>query len=102
MLQLAGLSLAPLWRLLEVPIRWVGDGEVEPELVRPLEYLELAFFALVLGLVAVTVWDAASKRVRDHERRARQEQWRHQLEARRHRLRFASGRQGDGHLDPGQ
>jgi hypothetical protein len=91
MVQLAGVSLDRLWRLLDLPIRWLGDGSVEPELERPLEYLELAFFALVLGLIVVTLWDLTSKHVREHERRALQEQWRSQLEARRHRLKFVSG-----------
>src|SRR5262249_33106038 len=36
-------ALAPLWPLLYVPIRWISDGAVEPELERPLEYLELVF-----------------------------------------------------------
>ena len=100
MVQLAGASLDPLWRLLNVPIRWISDGTVEPELERPLEYLELVFFGLVLGLVVVTVWDATSKRVREQERRALQEQWRRRLKARRHRLRFVSGGHNDGHLGP--
>jgi hypothetical protein len=100
MVQLTGVSLDLLWRLLDVPIRWLGDGSVEPELERPLEYLELAFFALVLGLIVVTVWDLTSKRVHEHEQRALQEQWRSQLEARRHRLKFASAAQKDDRLGP--
>ncbi len=100
MVQLAGAFLDPLWRLLNVPIRWISDGTVEPELERPLEYLELVFFGLVLGLIVVTVWDASSKRVREQERRALQEQWRRRLKARRHQLRFASEGRNDGHLGP--
>lgn len=99
MVQLAGVSLEPLWRLLGVPIRWLGDGSVEPELERPLEYLELAFFALVLALIVLTVWDLTGKRVREHEQRALQEQWRSQLEARR-RLKFASAAEKDDRLGP--
>jgi len=100
MVQFTGASLDPLWRLLAVPIRWVSDGTIEPELERPLEYLELAFFALVLGLIVVTVWDTTSKHVREQKRHALQEQWRLQLKARRHRLKFASERHHDGRLGP--
>jgi len=95
MASLLDASLDPLWHLLYVPIRWISDGAVEPELERPLEYLELVFLALVVALTVDTLWDAARKRAREHERRAGQAQWR-QLQGRKRRLTFApKGHEGE-------
>jgi len=95
MASLLDASLDPLWHLLYVPIRWISDGAVEPELERPLEYLELVFLALVVALIVDTLWDAARKRACEHERRAGQAQWR-QLQGRKRHLTFApKGREGE-------
>jgi hypothetical protein len=102
MVELTSASLDPLWRLLELPIGWISDGTIEPEVERPLEYLELLFFGLVLGLSVLVAWDASSNRLRERQRRAAQEAWRRQLKEHQRRLRLAS-EQGHGErLGPGQ
>ncbi len=102
MVGLPSASLDPLWRLLDVPIRWVSDGAVDPNLERPLEYLELTFFALVLGLIVVVVWDITTSRAREEVRRAQQEQWQRQLQERKRRLKFEHGSEASERLGPTQ
>jgi hypothetical protein len=102
MVGLPSASLDPLWRLLDVPIRWVSDAAVDPNLERPLEYLELTFLALVLGLIVVVVWDITTSRAREEVRRAQQEQWQRQLKERKRRLKFEHGSEAGERLGPTQ
>ena len=101
MVGLPSASLDPLWRLLDVPIRWVSDGAVDPNLERPLEYLE-HLLALVLGLIVVVVWDITTSRAREEVRRAQQEQWQRQLQERKRRVQFEHGSEASERLGPTQ
>jgi hypothetical protein len=79
MLVLPNSSVGPFWHLLDMPIRWINGGPVEPELQRPFEVLELLILAVIAALIAVVVWDLVASSARERERRELQEQWRRRL-----------------------
>jgi hypothetical protein len=45
------------WRVVDMPIRWINGGPIDPDIERLQEFLELAILVIVTSVGILIVWD---------------------------------------------
>jgi hypothetical protein len=45
------------WRAVDMPIRWINGGPIDPDIERLQEFLELAILVIVTSVGILIVWD---------------------------------------------
>jgi hypothetical protein len=62
------------WHVIDLPIRWINGGPIDPDIERLQEGLELAILLIVASIGVLIAWDLISRSLRRREQRQFQNQ----------------------------